>query len=121
MLVKACLHISPNHSCIRPDHDRAHSCVEALKSGTPIKRIAANHACRVISLATLSPKLQEAILSVSQPQGCSMANSNQSQLAAKSVNLCGKKLAPLGDSGGSFEFENGSGVEVAFLIEMIED
>ena len=51
----------------------AHRWANELKSGTPIKQIAANNACsdsyarRVIPLATLSPKLQEAILSGSQP------------------------------------------------------
>jgi len=35
------------------------------------------------------------------------------------VNLPGTKLTPLGESSGSFEFEVWSGVEVAFLIEVI--
>ncbi len=56
----------------------AHRWAEALKSGTPIKQIAADNDCsdsyarRVIPLATLSPKLQEAILSGSQPDNLTL-------------------------------------------------
>ena len=56
----------------------AHRWVNELKSGTPIKQIAADNACsdsyvrRVIPLATLSPKLQEAILSGSQPENLTL-------------------------------------------------
>ena len=35
--------------------------------------------------------------------------------------LCRAKLTPLGESGGAVQLEIGSGVEAAFLIEMIED
>ena len=48
-------------------------------------------------------------------------NSNQSQIASESVNLCGTKLAPLSKSGGSVELEIISAVEGSFLIEMIVD
>ena len=51
----------------------AHAWAEALKSGTPIKEIAHAHRCsdsyarRVVPLATLSPKLQSAILEGTLP------------------------------------------------------
>ena len=62
----------PDQTLIRALRN-AHRWANELKSGTPIKQIAADNACsdsyarRVIPLATLSPKLQEAILSGSQP------------------------------------------------------
>ena len=54
-------------------------------------------------------------------QRCCQTNSNQSQFAAKGLNLPGTKLAPLGESGGSVEFEIVTAVEGAFLVEMIVD
>ena len=48
-------------------------------------------------------------------------DSNQSQFAAKSLNLCGTELAPFGESGGTVDLEIVSAVEGAFLIEMIMD
>ena len=51
----------------------AHAWAEALKSGTPIKEIAHSNRCsdsyarRVVPLATLSPKLQSAILDGTLP------------------------------------------------------
>lgn len=62
----------PDQALIRALRN-AHRWANELKSGTPIKQIAADNACsdsyarRLIPLATLSPKLQEAILSGSQP------------------------------------------------------
>lgn len=62
----------PDQTLIRALRN-AYRWAEALKSGTPIKQIAAGNACsdsyarRVIPLATLSPKLQDAIFSGSQP------------------------------------------------------
>ena len=50
---------------------------------------------------------------------CCQTNSNQSQFATKPRNLCGTKLPPLVESGGSLEFEIGSWIEVAFLVEVI--
>ena len=46
-------------------------------------------------------------------------NLNQSQFAPKYTNLCGTKLPPLGESGGPVQFEVGTGVEIAFLIEVV--
>ena len=48
-------------------------------------------------------------------------NSNQSQYDPECVNLCGTKLAPLGESGGSVELEIVPAVKSAFLIEMVVD
>ena len=47
----------------------------------------------------------------------------KSSWRAKTVmpRLSGRKLAPLGKSGGAVEFENFAAVEVAFLVEMILD
>ena len=50
---------------------------------------------------------------------CCQTDSNQSQFAAKCVNLCGTKLPPLSESSGAVQLEVFSGVEVTFLIEMI--
>ena len=63
----------PDQTLIRALRN-AHRWANKLKSGTPIKQIAADNACsgsyarRVIPLSTLSPELQEAILSGSQPE-----------------------------------------------------
>ena len=48
-------------------------------------------------------------------------NSNLSQFARRRLNLRGTKQSPLGESGGTVQFEVGTGVEVAFLIEMVEN
>lgn len=52
---------------------------------------------------------------------CCQTNSNKSQFAATSENLCGTKLAPLRESDGSVVLEIVSGVEMSFLIEMVVD
>lgn len=63
----------PDQTLIRALRN-AHRWAGALKSGTPLKQIAAENACsdsyarRVLPLASLSPRLQEAILSGSQPE-----------------------------------------------------
>lgn len=67
----------PDQTLIRALRN-AHHWAEALKSGKPLKQIAAENACsdsyarRVIPLSTLSPKLQEAILSGSQPENLTL-------------------------------------------------
>ena len=48
-------------------------------------------------------------------------DSNESQFAAKCLNLCRTKLAPLGQSGGSVELEIVTWVKVALLVEMVAD
>ena len=63
----------PDQTLIRALRN-AHRWAEVLKTGTPDSQIAADNACsdsyarRIIPLATLSPKLQEAILSGRQPE-----------------------------------------------------
>lgn len=63
---------APDRTLIRALRN-AHHWAEALKSGTQIKQISADNACspsyarRVIPLATLSPRLQDAILTGKQP------------------------------------------------------
>ncbi len=54
-------------------------------------------------------------------QGEYRTNANQSQFAAKSRNLRGTKLAPLGESGGAVDLEVLSAVETALQIEMVLD
>ena len=46
-------------------------------------------------------------------------NSNQSLQGQRSCPLCRAELTPLGESSGSVQLEIGSGVEAAFLVEMI--
>lgn len=53
--------------------------------------------------------------------GCCRTDANQSQFAAKSLNLCGTELAPFGESGGTVDLEIVFAVEGALLIEMIMD
>ena len=48
-------------------------------------------------------------------------NSNQTQFVEKHLNLCGTKEAPLGESGGTVQFEVGTGVKVALRVEMVEN
>ena len=52
---------------------------------------------------------------------CCQTNSNKSQFAATSVNLCGTKLAPLRESDGPVVLEIVSGVEMSFLTEEVVD
>ncbi len=44
-------------------------------------------------------------LRTDEAEGCCQTNSNQSQFAPECVNLCGTKLTPLRECGGSVELE----------------
>lgn len=45
---------------------------------------------------------------------CCQVNSNRSHFAVDCMNFGGKKFPPFGKCGGSFEFESGSCIDVAF-------
>ncbi len=51
--------------------------------------------------------------------GWCQTNSNQSLQGQRACPLCRAELTPLGESGGSVQLEIGSGVEAAFLVEMV--
>ena len=58
---------------------------------------------------------------VLKPAGCCQTNANSSLPGQDGCPLRGAKTAPLGESGGAFQFEDGARRKTAFLIEEVVD